>query len=415
MAEFSKREKAIATLLSNFPLLKQKIKYLYKTVNGFIFRKPYSFKTDLKLEKIEFQDFETFFGYYDKSPENFSGDKLIFQATSHSTQKKPTPKKPLLVVLKDLETLETTTFETTAYNWQQGAKIQWIDDKNFIFNDFDTQNNRFISKIVNSNTKKIEKIINFPIYDLFKDTALSLNFSKLSLFSPDYGYKNKKYVEKNDETAIFSVDLKTNQQTPIISFDKIKNTENKPEFTEAKHTVNHIMISPKGDKFIFIHRYYLSKIRKDRLMIADIKGENLQCLNDSGMISHCNWIDNKTIFGYMKFEEKNGFFEIDLTTNKITRILKDKIDKFGDGHPSIFKDKIIFDSYPDRSNMQHLFCLNKKTKKFVHLGEFFHSTKFFAENRCDLHPRIANFGKKVYFDSVFSGKRQLYTIFLEEK
>ena len=39
--------------------------------------------------------------------------------------------------------------------------------------------------------------------------------------------------------------------------------------------------------------------------------------------------------------QENGFFEISLITNKIQKILEDKIDKFGDGHPTISKNKII--------------------------------------------------------------------------
>jgi hypothetical protein len=414
MSEFNKKEKAIATLLSNFPTLKQKIKYIYKTINTIVFKKSYKFKTNLKLEKIEFKNYETFFGYYDKYPENQSGTKLIFQASKYPTKRKPNSNNSIFVVLQNLKTKETTTFETTAYNWQQGAKLQWINNNYFIFNDFDKKNNEFISKIINAQTKKVEKIINYPIYDIFENTALSLNFSKLSQFSPDYGYRNKTYQTNTKEIAIYSINIKSNQKQDIISFEQIINIEKSSKFQNAKHTVNHIMISPKGDKFIFIHRYYIAGKRFDRLMIAEINGKNLKCINNSGMISHCNWINNDKIFGYMKFEQENGFFEINLITNKIQKILENKIDKFGDGHPTISKNKIIFDTYPDRSGMQHLFYLNTLNNDFKELGEFFHSTTYFGENRCDLHPRITKNNNKIYFDSVFSGKRQLYNIFLEE-
>ena len=82
----------------------------------------------------------------------------------------------------------------------------------------------------------------------------------------------------------------------------------------------------------------------------------------------------------------------------------------GDGHPSCFKNWMIFDSYPDKSRMQNLVLYNIDTGKYYKLIEIFHPMKFFGNTRCDLHPRFSDSGNNITFDSVFEGKRHQYYI-----
>ncbi len=60
--------------------------------------------------------------------------------------------------------------------------------------------------------------------------------------------------------------------------------------------------------------------------------------------------------------------------------------------------------------MQHLLLCNWKSGEIRRLGEFFHGFAYFGETRCDLHPRFSPDGKKIYFDSVFNGRRGLYVM-----
>ena len=63
--------------------------------------------------------------------------------------------------------------------------------------------------------------------------------------------------------------------------------------------------------------------------------------------------------------------------------------------------------------MKNLFIYNNDTLKLNKLGEFLESFNFYNETRCDLHPRFSFDGKKIFFDSVHSGKRQLYMMELD--
>ena len=83
------------------------------------------------------------------------------------------------------------------------------------------------------------------------------------------------------------------------------------------------------------------------------------------------------------------------------------ISVFGDGHPSVFGDNMIFDTYPDKARMQTLFSYNLRNKHLTILGRFFTPLKFHDQTRCDLHPKWSCDGKKIFFDSVYLGKRIL--------
>ena len=178
----------------------------------------------------------------------------------------------------------------------------------------------------------------------------------------------------------------------------------------AKHAFNHIMLSPDGKNFIFIHRWYQTRIRYDSLILSNIEGTEIKVLADYDMVSHCCWYNNATIVGY--FRDKyldDNFYKVDIISN--TKILlSEKLKNFGDGHPSFHKNKMLFDSYPDRSRMQHLYIYDMDHDSVEEIGEFYEALRYYGETRCDLHPRWSEDGKNIFFDSVHEGKKYLYTL-----
>jgi hypothetical protein len=255
--------------------------------------------------------------------------------------------------------------------------------------------------------------INFPIYDCYKEEfALSLDFNRLNTLNTDYGYRNsltEPDLENIKDDGIFYVDLRTNKVELLISIEKIIDLHNKENMIGAKHTFNHIMLSPDGQNFIFIHRWYQSGVRYDSLISSNIEGTKITVLADNDMVSHCCWYNNTTIVGYLR-DGKFGdnFYKIDIIAST-KELLSKKLKNFGDGHPSFHKNKMLFDSYPDRSRMQHLYIYNMDNDSIEEIGEFHESLKYYGETRCDLHPRWSNDGKQIFIDSTHEGKRNLYS------
>ena len=419
---YNKFEKLMSLFLTKFPRAKKTVKKIYQYLNYCIYKKNYSHYTSYVLKKFSLENKETFFGYYDKSPINRTGALIIFHASNISTMLLPDPHKPVdLIIFNNFKNSVVSTFTSYAYNWQQGTKCQWIDDNRLIYNDYDTLNNRYISKIVDVQNSDIIKKIDYPIYDVFGDIAISLNFDRLAKLRPDYGYRNRlkfSEVDLNDleNDGIFKIDLQKNTQSLLISLKRIIHTEHKENMVNAQHKVNHIMISPKGDKFIFLHRYFVKGRKFDRLMLSDLDGYALRVLANDDMVSHCCWFDNSTIISYMRnFRIGDKYYLIDIDKGEIKILGKNIIDTFGDGHPNIYNDLLLFDTYPNKSRMRGLYLFNLSSHKVDKLGDFFEAFRYYGETRCDLHPRWTHDGKQIFFDAVFEGKRHLYMLTLGDK
>jgi hypothetical protein len=418
MKSYNNIERSLALMLSKFPRVKMFLKKVYQLINSFLYRKTYSEWTKYLLEEINIDNKETFFGYYDKSPINESNHFIIFHSTNIKTKNKPTP-NPINIVLYDCTEKEILTKLTSnAYNWQQGSKLQWINKNKFIFNDYNRKTNNYCARIIDINEPDSEQAIDFPIYDVHSDFALSLNFDRLNLLRPDYGYRNRCVNYKdlsNYDDGIFYIELENNTSRLIISIDEVINLHFKENMKNAKHWFNHIMISPNGDKFMFLHRWLVGNRKFDSLIVSDIDGANVSVLADDDMVSHCSWYGNNKIISYMRdMVLGDKYFLIDLGLKTKTILGKGVLDKFGDGHPSVINDLLLFDTYPNKARMKELFLFYMRENRLVEVGEFYESMKFSGETRCDLHPRFSNCGSYIFIDSVHSGKRKLYRISLDK-
>ena len=315
------------------------------------------------------------------------------------------------IVLYDIQNDSYNIIDQSfAYNWQQGTKIMWVDKYKFIYNVF--EDSEYKSTIYNIKSKD-SKIIDYPIYDTFKNNfAISLSFERLDIGRADYAYQNTDVqIDWNDNSndGLYYIDLENNTKKLILTLQDIIDINHKDSMKDAKHKFNHIMISPDGTKVMFMHRWFIDSGRRfDTLLICNIDGTDLKVLANSDMVSHCYWKDSQNVVGYLREFNGDKFYNINIETLKKEVIGSDVINKTGDGHPTIYKDKMIFDTYPNKARMLELYMYDMKKNEVKTLGEFYQSFDFYDESRCDLHPRFSYDGKKVFFDSVHEGKRQLY-------
>ena len=413
--QYNKFEKTIAYILSKFPKLKLFIKKNYQKINYLRYKKNYTLKTKYEITRIAYKEKESFFGYYDKSPINLTNEYIIFHSSNISTDKLPSQNIPVDIVLFDLK---NNTYElidkSYSYNWQQGSRLMWIDKYKFIYNNF--ENGEYVSKIYNIKTKSF-KIINFPIYDVYNDFAISLNFERLDITRGDYAYKNKNLNinwKDNKNDGLYYVNLKNNEVKLILSLQDVIDFNYKDSMKNAKHKFNHIMISPDGKKVMFMHRWFLENGRRfDTLFVSNVDGSGLKVVADKGMVSHCYWYNNNNIFGYLREFAGDKFYMININSLEKKVVGEEVIDKTGDGHPTIYKEKMVFDTYPNKARMLELYLYDLAKNNLEKLGEFFQSFDFYGETRCDLHPRFSFDGKKIFFDSVHEGKRYLYMMELK--
>jgi len=417
---YSNQERKIASYLGMFPQLKKYIKYIYSWIYYIVKKKKITCKSAYTIKPVlnNVND-EYFFGYYDKSPAN-QNNLIICHKIETNTNHIPKHNSRVNISIVSHHTQEELfKLDSIAYNWQQGSRAHWLNNDLFIYNDFNIKTGKYNAIVFSVSEQKEINRYPFPVQDSFNfKYFLSINYRRLLTLQPEYGYRNLPPMKKSElfdtkNDGIWKIDFKTGISNFLISLDQICNIEPKREFIKAKHFVNHVMISPSGDKFIFIHRYIIKNMRYDRLLIANSNGSEIKLVADYTMVSHCFWIDVNHIICYLKGPDKdNAYWIINVQTNEYKKFANGVLDKYGDGHPHVHGDWIVTDTYPDKARIQYLLLANIKSGEVTKLGEFYNGLKYRNENRCDLHPRFAPDGKSVFIDSVFSGRRKLYRLFL---
>jgi hypothetical protein len=414
MSEYTRLEYYVATLMGKLPKVKSVLKRAYQRCNYIIHSKNYKYKSSFIIEQISKSDDENFFGYYDKCPENTKG---IILYNELKICKDNANKKKLNVVIQSGEEIIYKT-PSHAWNYQQGCRAHWLSDDKFVYNDFCFEKMRLIAKVVNISEGFSTITYDYPVQDSYNDTFyVSLNYHKLTELTPEYGYQDC-YMHPETKLNAYDIDgihicsYLTHKLIGFVSLAEIIELgSDECQSHNASHLVNHVMISPNGQKCIFIHRFFLNGRRYDRLILLDIYSMQLSILADNEMVSHCCWADDSTVIGFLRGNNgENRYWTINLETKEQASLeIEDKL-SFSDGHPSVTKEWMITDTYPNKARYQKLILLNRITNDATVLGEFLSNLKFSGGLRCDLHPRFSTTGNNIFFDSTFSGKRKLYRL-----
>ena len=167
--------------------------------------------------------------------------------------------EPATLGLVDLKTNEFIPLtKTRAWNFQQGCMAHWLatsPDSLIIYNDY--RGGRFISVIINVHTKKEIEIIPYPIAAVSEDgkEAISLNFSRIRLVRPDYGYggdgqDSRKDVAFPKDDGIVLINLETDETKLLLSNYQVKDLV--PPVEEGGLSwFNHTKFSKGGTKIFF--------------------------------------------------------------------------------------------------------------------------------------------------------------------
>jgi len=401
----------INTILQQFPKLKKNIKKIYQSFFVLLSLRKQNSCNLIQLTPND--GYEYFFGYYDKSPWDIS-NRYVLCLKVKRTYKDVAPKEPANIVLIDTKNDNEIKVlgQTHAWNVQQGCMLQWLGpdfkDK-IIFNDF--RDNHYCSVILSINNHE-EKIFDMPIYSVNKSAnfALTLDFSRLHRLRKGYGYSNipdkTKGILIPNGPCIWRVDLKYGSIKPIIYYNDLYCFESRDDMISAEHKVNHIMISPNGKRFMFLHRWIKKQKKYSRLITCDADGSNMYNLLDHDMVSHCSWKNDEEIIVFANMKKIGvGYY-----------LLKDKSHKFKhlwpglvqDGHPSYSPNLslVVTDSYPNRIRMSNVYCMTENDNPLI-VAKVFMPFKYDNETRCDLHPRWSHSGKYICVDSVIKRKRAL--------
>ena len=413
MSEFSKFERRLALMLDKYPFIKKSIKTCYAYLMRIIQIKGERAQLKYSIDAVYSQE-ESFFGYYDKFPSNGKG-LVLFHSSSFDTSKQADKVPYISIVLQDeASNVILWRHKTKAFNWQQGSRLQWITEDKFMFNVFDEHTKEYRAKVISIIDYTFIDY-EFPVQDSFAEKYyLSLNYKRLATLKPEYGYHCDQALSYDllpdyESDGIWKVDFWNGKGSLILSLSEICQFCPEEHFHNATHLVNHIQISSTGESFVFLHRYTFKGKQTDRLILFNFMTGQLKLIAASNLISHFYWQSNNTLVAYLEDSSKGRCY-VHINLETLQRKYLTCLDGYGDGHPGGSGSVMITDTYPNRSGQQSLLMLNNvlDNENPIEIAKLYHPLKFMGGSRCDLHPRIDVEKKVIYFDSVYTGKRQLY-------
>ncbi len=342
--------------------------------------------------------------------------------------------------------------QTDAWSWEQGSRLQWINENELIYN---IKNGNNLSSCIYNIKSKKKKILENTVYSINHNyNYLHINFERLWKLWRSYGYKNSgnlnEYNKEPEDDGIFICDFNNNKKLLLSIKDAVKLCGlvglNKDFF------LCHPTFNPSGNKFVSLLRFFNDTGALISYFICtDIKTNKSQVLARE-KVSHFEWIQDEKIVVWSRninqnlaklrlnsFIEKNIISKIKLVLNfatksfkskilstsyhlidlknlkKITKLSKDLLNE--DGHPQISPNKrfLITDTYANNHKYQKLLLYDLKKNEVYVLGEFRLDNYLTNVNlKYDLHPRWDNTGNLICIDSSHEGSRQTYILNIEK-
>lgn len=360
-----------------------------------------------------------FFGFHDKCPWDIDDRRILAHKAPLKELDRINGVPVEIGYFKDDSLSCFTPLGTTrAWNWQQGAMLQWDPLSDAIyFNDIQSG----FPQLVKLRIGGAERESIYPASaSISPDGRLSaaISFYRFGKGLPGYGYcgilENEGEIsipKKNGSLKVFDIINKENHPFQEIHILQCIEQYNLKSMNSAYHYISHPQFSPDSKKLAFFHRWVHKGRRVEtHLFFLDLETSVLNPAYTGSMFSHFCWIDNERIFGFYEDINGNDYYGI-LNINGTVEIKLDWPLLSVDGHPNahLRSGKIVTDTYPDKRRLQNLFIVKDIFRKIEceKIGAFYAPFKFQEIFRADLHPRWNRAGNKIAVDCSFTGKRSL--------
>ncbi|MBR6054936.1 MAG: PD40 domain-containing protein [Bacteroidales bacterium] len=320
--------------------------------------------------------------------------------------------------------------KTLCWNFQEAAMFHWLpwEDGACIYND--CRDGKFVSVVYNWKTGA-ERIIPYPVSAVSKDgtKAVSVNYARLRLCRPDYGYAGQGQDPLRDDIwpdsdGLWVVDLRTGEGRLILSVRDAAAQMTQIEDPKGLAYFCHTVLSKNAKKIFFLARTVENldeqvekfghvKAWRTSAFTIDIDGNNLRrCYPDGWEGSHFNWLDDETIAVTARWNAgkcwAHTIFKVG-EEDKVRHLAPGLLD--WDGH-LVFSPNGKFlcsDGYWNSNKERNFVLIRVEDEAVRSLGTYFVPEEYQEQySRCDLHARWRPDGSQIAFNSVHEGTRQVY-------
>lgn len=325
--------------------------------------------------------------------------------------------------------------QTRAWNFQEAAMGHWLKwDRDVIaFNDY--RDGKFVTVVMNWKTKE-ERVIPHPIAAVSPDgrKAISLNYARIRLTRPGYGYAGRgqdplvgNAWPEND--GLWLVDLMTGESKLIVPVSAVRGKV--PEVgPNGLFYFCHVAFSRDGSRVFWLARgidWYDAASEKagpwtTTAFTCAVDGSDIRACfggRDWGG-SHFSWLDASTMAVTVYPKELPGTsWHVTFTVGKEHelphRLAPGILD--WDGHCTWSPDGrwMSTEGYYDKTRHRNWVLMRRADEATIPVGSFAVPKEYEGDWRCDLHARWRHDGRKLGFNSVHEGTRQIYVIDVGER
>ena len=364
------------------------------------------------------------FGYYDKwqfdpSDRYALGMEVDFEGRS------PRPEDEIVLGLIDLEDGDrwSEIGRTQAWCWQQGCMLQWRPGsaREVLWNA--REGDAFVCRVLDVDSGR-SRTLPRAVYSLSPDgkTAVCADFRRIQDMRPGYGYAGlpdpNAGVLAPDDVGIWAQDMDTGASELIVSVAQIAALPYPHgDLSAAKHYFNHLLFSPDGTRFIFLHRWRFGDGPfHTRMLTAALDGTDVRVVDDYGKTSHFIWRDPAHILAWSWHPSaESAFYLYGDGDGQVQPVGQGAMRV--NGHCTYLPGGrwVLNDTYPlGEARTQELYLYDVASDRRAELGALTAPAEYTDEWRCDLHPRANRAGTQVMVDSAHAGGRQMYLLDVSE-
>ena len=357
-----------------------------------------------------------FFGYYDLRASR--GKRHLAHRVAFMDR---LPTAEDVAQLGYLEDGKFTAFaETTAWNFQQGALLQYhpvLADTVF----YNTVHEGKFCTAVHQYETGEKRYTDRPAATVSGDGkwGLAINFGRIYAFRAGYGYAGAedpwRDINAPADDGIYLTDMEQGTSKLLIAYDRLAAICGYPP--EQKILINHINFGPDCRHYVALLRNFPVpgvKGWRTTMLVGDLEG-NVRVLLRQTYVSHYIWANKEYVFAHCSPEsmEKKSLYRICVADGSWKEFDMPLFHCKGetDLHCNISPDGnyIIGDTYP-REGMRAIEAINLQTGACRTLLRAQTVIPTNPDIRCDLHNRFVFDGSAISYDTTQNGCRQIAVV-----
>ncbi len=396
-----------------------------------------------------------YFGFHDVSPWSADDEVMALLRVPESLRATPRATDTAEICLWTPGADEPQPIgETHAFNWQQGARLQWLPGAGRRLMVNDLADGQPVTRVYDGETGGWSG--GFPaVYSVHPSGTFGLapDWHRLGRLWRDYSYDLPRDGAPTcgEPGDLRRVDLASGAEQVIVPIATVRALCGQGENAVGFDFISHATFSPAGTRFCFMYRRFSEDgALFSFFLVCNADGSELRVLARE-KCSHFDWLDeDRAVIWTRKLPGKAAalraggltkrfpFKQVIQVIRKLNPSLKQSLfaemyyevdwrepgtmKPVGqgtleqDGHPMFTPDRqwMVTDTYAFEGSQPLILFRMADGQRFDVARCPVHPEFRDPARKCDLHPRLDRAGRRVAVDSTHSGGRQLYVVDIGE-